>query len=89
MSKIVRHRGNRGRQPLSKEAGRLLRRLAEMQQTQQRASITVAELLGTTSQRAVNALLALDQRSLIAKATNGGIRLTRQGWVFLRSFPAN
>ena len=89
MAQLVKLRGKSKRAPLSREAGRLLRRLAEMQQTQQRASITVAELLGTTSQRAVNALLALDQRSLIAKATNGGIRLTRQGWVVLRSVPAN
>lgn len=85
MAQIVKLRGKGKRAPLSAESLRLLKRLATMQRSEARASIPAAELLQTASQRAVNALLALDNRSLIAKAADGGLRLTRLGWARVKA----
>lgn len=84
MAQIIKYRGGRTRpRPLSAQALRLLRRLADLQRSQQRGSVPALELLQSASSRTADALLALDRRSLITKAADGGLRLTRGGWALL------
>lgn len=84
MAKLVHRHHVKRRRPLSAEALSILARLGRLQRERAASSVPVDALALPASQRAWGALEALYRRSLVAKATSGGLRLTSAGWALLR-----